>query len=99
MGDIGGIIEIFSATCMFDHSPVMLVVSKGERRTSSSLQIPDSLQVVDEQFAGEIEQLWSQLSWQQGSYAQTLADGLRQASSMLHGEASSRLAQFRDSER
>ena len=91
-GDRGGTIVILSGTCMSDHSPVMLVMSKGERRTSSSLRIPESLQT-EEQFAGQIEQLWSQLRWQPGSSLQTLAIGLQQSSSLLREEASRRLAQ------
>ena len=60
-GDRGSTIKILFGTCILDHSPVMLVMSEGERQAPSSLRIPESLQM-DELFVIQIEYLWSQFS-------------------------------------
>ena len=90
VGDWGGSIGILAGTCLLDHSPVLLMVTEGERRGSSVIRVPASVQT-DGMLADQIGQLWAQCQWQDGDRARTCAEGLLHISSFLRGEAASRL--------
>ena len=62
------------------------------------MRIPDALQI-DDKLAGSIEDLWQDLQWEEGGYAECLAAGLLHISDLLRSEASRRVAQVREEER
>ena len=98
VGDWGGHIGIHAGTCFSDHSPVMVVVSEGERGGSASIRVPASVQT-DGMLADQVGQLWAQCQWRIGERAQSCADGLLRISDLLRDEATSRLCLIRESER
>ena len=98
VGDWGGHIGIHAGTCFSDHSPVMVVVSEGERGGSASIRVPASVQT-DGILADQVGQLWAQCQWRIGERAQSCADGLLRISDLLRDEATSRLCLIRESER
>ena len=53
-GDCGGTVEILAETCSSDHSPLMLVATKGESRAVPTVCITKSLQT-DDKVAIQIE--------------------------------------------
>ena len=83
VGDWGGTIGILAGTCFSDHFPVLLMVTEGERRGSSVIRVPASVQT-DGTLADQIGQLWAQCQWwQDGDRARTCAEGLLHISSFL----------------
>ena len=60
---------------MSAHAPMVVVFRESDAQGSSVMRITESVQL-DERLKEHIEMIWGQLSWDEGTRGQTLAEGL-----------------------
>ena len=90
--------SIIAGSCMLDHAPVVVAFRESDAHVSSVMRIPESVQL-DESLTEHIEMIWGQLSWDEGTRGQTLAEGLQQINRLFHETSTQRLAQLQETER
>ena len=74
--DYGGMTSIIAGSCMSDHAPMVVTFRESDAHASSVICIPESVQL-DKSLTEHIEMIWDQLSWDEGTRGQALAERLQ----------------------